>query len=87
MVYPKEPLPPPPDPVLLEISEIKKFIRESKPFECIRATREAGRHFLLSNEGIMANGNIHFLYIREIGLGVVDICKAPPEIRENTFLT
>lgn len=51
----------------------------------IRVPVAVAKELLLNNESIICGGNVFYFWIRDLGLGVCEVCKAPMIAKETEF--
>lgn len=52
----------------------------------VRVNHKIAKKWLVENKGIIAGGNVWFLKIKNLGLGIYKITKAPLNIRETLMV-
>ena len=69
-----------------ELNEVKARVASLPVGVYTRTTKKIGQYLLLENEGIIAGGNVHFFTIKNVGLGIIQVAKAPLNIRDNVMV-
>lgn len=69
-----------------EIDAIE-FLR-SEPVDGVgvRVSKKIARKWLLENKGIVCGGTVFFLKIKNLGMGVCNVTKAPLTVRETLMV-
>ena len=69
-----------------EIDAIE-FLR-SEPVDGVgvRVSQKIAKKWLLENKGIVCGGTVFFLKIKNLGMGVCNVTKAPLTVRETLMI-
>ncbi len=69
-----------------EIDAIE-FLR-SEPVDGVgaRVSKKIAKKWLLENKGIVCGGTVFFLKIKNLGMGVCNVTKAPLTVRETLMV-
>jgi hypothetical protein len=52
----------------------------------VRVSQKIAKKWLLENKAIVCGGNVFFLKIKNLGMGVCNVTKAPLTVRETLMI-
>ena len=52
----------------------------------VRVDAKTARKWLLENKGVISGGNVFFLKIKKLGMGVYNVTKAPLTVRQTLMI-
>jgi len=52
----------------------------------VRVSKKIAKKWLLENKGIVCGGTVFFLKIKNLGMGVCNVTKAPLTVRETLMV-
>lgn len=66
--------------------ELYKILLENPTEIWVRVPQKVARQLLLTNSSIICGGTVFYFLIKNLGLGVCEVCKAPITVRETKIV-
>lgn len=66
--------------------ELREILIDAPSETWVRVPQSVARQLLLNNSSLICGGNVFYFWIRNLGLGICEVCKAPLSARETKMV-
>lgn len=66
--------------------QLHEILLGAPTLEWVRIPQSVARQLLLNNSSLICGGNVFYFLIRNLGLGVCEVCKAPLGAKETRMV-